>query len=69
MGSFDPVGREASSLFSRVSKALAAAVSGGLTTAGSALAAGADPLQALVSGVVGVLAGLGVTYVAPANRA
>ena len=68
MSNFDPVVDAGSSLISRISKAVAAAVSGGLTTAGAALAAGADPLQAAISGVVGILAGLGVTYTAPANR-
>ena len=69
MSDFDPVVDAGSSLFGRAVKAFAAAVSGGLTAAGAALAAGADPVAVVVSGVVAALAGLGVTYASPANKA
>ena len=66
--SFDPVRDAGAGLLSRVSKAVSAAVAAGLAAAGVAIQAGQDPVAVVVAGVVAALAGLSVTYVAPANK-
>ena len=66
--SYVPVEDAASSLISRVSKAVAAAIGSGLTAGGGVLASSHSPVQAVVAAAVAVLTGFTVTYVAPANK-